>query len=282
MPTVHMLTSFVAARFAKEPTKTTLGTSKSTPDLSTDEVLGDDVSTCADLSSPALSFTSDGESVSTLSGDDQDDALRMTIEEHERDEPLDLARSLALQLVAELEPLAEDRTRASIDWVGYPVGVRTPLGAAYPSLFQPLRAAENGRLLANVVDAARAPGCAGLAKAIADARQGLSTSGSCLPTLERVCQSVHKSAFSELKDAKVRRTEFLEDGRMRQDRGRAPLGCSRPPDVGLGVAALRLSCCGQVAADEQTQALEDHREQVLALHAAVGALAGLLQAVADP
>lgn len=267
-----MLTAFAAADLAEQPSDTA-GIRKARQGASNKEAFGDDLSTCADPGSPALSFTSDLDDVSSVSLEDQDP---------EHQESSDVVRDLALELAAQLEPLAEDRRRAAVAWAGCPVGVRVPLGAEYPSLFQPLEAAENARLLAVIVAAARAPGCVGLAKAVSDARKGLTSGGACLLTLERVCRAVHEAAVVELGEAKLRRARLLEDGRMRQDRGRAPLGCSRPADIGLGVAAMRLSAWGQVVADEHAHALEEFREQVLALHAAVQALVGFLQAVACP
>jgi hypothetical protein len=150
-------------------------------------------------------------------------------------------------------------------------------------LFSPSHAAQNGRLLKCVVTAAREPGCTGLREAVADARQGLTRGGTCRLTLERACGEVRTAASSALQAAKLERTAVLEDGRMRQNRGRVALGCSRPVDVCFDVAAVRIHAVvapgGQAVAQAQVRGLEDLQERVLAVHEKVRSLVRLLEAL---
>lgn len=189
---------------------------------------------------------------------------------------------LALQLAVALAPLAEERASLGSVWAGFPIGLRQVDG--YPALFQPQKAAENARLLDDVIQAACEAGAPGLGAALKRARCGLSHGGACRAALDCACTQIRAVAIAELQAAKQRRAEVLEEGRMQQCRGRTSLGCSRPSDIGLDTAAHRTCmllggegvACDAVV-EIQRQATDQLSSCVRALHDDVRALASLVE-----
>lgn len=263
---VHSLTALVAAQVAAGPPKR--ASCAASDDAASDQ------STCAEGISRQSS--SDGlSSAASLAGPEDESSMG-------REVMLTVAQ-LAGNLAKTLSAVAEDRARDAARWGSLPIGLRQS-GGAY-GVFQPQLAAKNAGLLMGVVREASDPLNEGFGRAVARARRGLTRGGECRAVMEKACHEARAAALASLRAAQRRRAEALEAARMRQGRGRAALGCSRPSDVGPETLALRLELMfgsgaeGTAAAAELKQASDSALAHALAWHAQVKTFVQFLEAL---